>query len=112
MIKHEGIQFQVYRNPDVICSIVERAQRTVRDRLYRYITYTKAYSYIDVLPKFVKAYNDTVHSTTDMAPSKVTDTEYLAKWKKMNKNIQRVRTIKAKIKVGQHVRISKEKMKF
>ena len=30
----------------------------------------------------------------------------------MNKNIRRVRTIRAKFKVGQHVRIRKVKMKF
>jgi hypothetical protein len=47
-----------------------------------------------------------------LAPSKVTDMDVLAIWKKMNTNIQRVRTIRAKFKVGQHVRISKEKMKF
>jgi hypothetical protein len=108
MLKHEGIQFQLCRNPDVKCSIVERAHRTVRDRLYRYFTYTNAYRYIDVFPQFVEAYNDTFHSTTGMAPSKVTDTDVLAIWKKMNKNIRRVRTIRAKFKVGQHVRIGKE----
>ena len=47
-----------------------------------------------------------------MAPSKVTDSDVLAIWKKMNKKIRRVRTIGAKFTVGQHVRISKEKMKF
>ena len=35
MLKREDIQFQVCRNPDVNCSIVERSQRTVRDRLYK-----------------------------------------------------------------------------
>ena len=30
----------------------------------------------------------------------------------MNKHIRRVRTISARFRVGQHVRISKEKMKF
>ena len=108
MLKHEGIPFQVCRNPHVKCSIVERAQRTVRDRLYRYFTYTNAYRYIDVLPKFFKAYNDTLHSTTGMAPSKVTDSNVLAVWKKINKIIRRVRTIRAKFKVGLHVRIRKE----
>ena len=39
MLKHESIQFQVCRNPDVKCSIIERAQRTIRDRLYKYFSY-------------------------------------------------------------------------
>jgi hypothetical protein len=50
MLKHEGIQFQVYKNPDVKCSIVERAHRTIRDKLYKYFTYKNTYRYIDVLP--------------------------------------------------------------
>jgi transposase InsO family protein len=33
MLREEGIQFQVCRNPDIKCASVERAQRTIRDRL-------------------------------------------------------------------------------
>ena len=33
MLRVEGIQFQVCRNTDVKCAVVERAQRTIRDRL-------------------------------------------------------------------------------
>ena len=112
MLKIEGIQCQVCRNPDLKCSIVETAQRTIRDRLYKFFTYSNSNRYIDVLQKFVNAYNDTVHSATGMAPSKVTDSDVLAIWKKINKKIRRVRTIGAKFTIGQHVRISKEKMKF
>ena len=39
--------------------------------------------YIDVLPKFVKGYNATVHSTTGMAPSDVSDIDVLTIWNKM-----------------------------
>jgi hypothetical protein len=46
-----------------------------------------------------------------MAPSNVTDSDVLAILKEMNMNL-RVRTLRAKFKVGQHVRISKKKMKF
>ena len=70
MLKREGIHFQVYRNPDVKFSVVVRSHRTIRDRLFKYFTYKNTYRYIDVLPKFVKAYNDTVHSATGMAPSR------------------------------------------
>jgi hypothetical protein len=54
MLKREGIQFQVCRNPVVMCAIVERVQRTIREKLYKYFTYKNTYRYIDVLPAFVQ----------------------------------------------------------
>jgi len=55
----------------VKCAVVERAQRTIRYRIYKYLTYKITFRFIDVLQKFVRAYNDTDNSTTDMAPSRV-----------------------------------------
>jgi transposase InsO family protein len=112
MLKHENIQFQVCRSPDVKCSVIERAHRTIRDKLYKYFTFKNTYRYVDVLPKFVTAYNNSVHTSTGMAPSKVTKSDILAIWKRMNKRRQRIRIVTPKFHVGQHVRISKEKMKF
>ena len=81
-------------------------------RLYKYLTYKNTSRYIDVSPKFVRADNDTVHSATGMAPSRVTDSDVLAIWKRTNSRRRRIRVAKVKFNVGQHVRISKEKMKF
>ena len=78
MLRKEGIQFQVCRDPNVKCAIVERSHRSIREKLYRYMTYKNTYRYIDVLPRFVKVYNDTVHSATGMAPSGVTESDILA----------------------------------
>ena len=100
-------EFQVCRKPDVKCAVVERAQRTIRDRLYKYLTYKKTFRCIDVLSKFVQAYNDTVHSKTGMEPSRVTDSDVLAIWKRMNSRRRRIRVAKVKFILGQHVRISK-----
>jgi len=112
MLKREGIMFHVCKNPDVKCTVVERAHRTIRGRLYKYFTYKNTYRYIDLLPKFVKAYNDTVHSSKGMAPSRVTDSHILAIWNRINEKRLRIRAVRAKFRAGQHVRISKEKMKF
>jgi len=47
-----------------------------------------------------------------MAPSRVTESDVLAIWKRMNRRRRRIRVATVKFSVGQHVRISKEKMKF
>ena len=92
---------------------MERVNRTLSDKLHRYFTYKNTYKYIDVLPKFVKGYNATVHSTTGMAPADVSDTDVLTMWNKIcGKEGKTQRLSKLKFRVGQHVRISKEKMKF
>ena len=112
LLKHEGIQFQVCKNPDIKCPVIERTHRTIRDKLYKFFTYKNTYRYIDVLQEFVAGYNASVHSSTDMAPACVTDSDVLAIWKRMKNRQGKMRIKKARCSVGQHVRFSKEKMKF
>ena len=112
MLKKEGIQYQVCRDPNVKCAIVERSHRTIRDTLYKYMTYKNTYRYIKVLPKFVKGYNDTVHSATGMTPYKVTNSDILAILNKMRPRHSFVPRASVRFRAGQHVRISKEKLKF
>jgi hypothetical protein len=100
MLRDEGIQFQVCRNPDEKCAVVERFHKTIRDRLFKFFTFSNSDRYIDVLSKFVKAYNDTVHTTTGMAPSRMTDADVLAIWRRMEARRQRVRVATAKFRVG------------
>jgi len=85
-----AFSFAFFRIPDVKYAVVERAHRTIGDRLYRYFTFRNKYRYIAVLPKFVKTYNDTVHSTTGMAPSRMTDADFLAIWRRMEAKRRRV----------------------
>jgi len=99
-LKRQSIQFQVCRNSDVKRSVVERAHRTIRDRLYKYFTYKNSYRYIDVLPKFVRGYDDMVQSSTGMASSRVTDSDILEMWKRMEVRRRRVRVAKAMFRVG------------
>ena len=112
LLKREGIQFQVCRNTDIKCSIVERVQRTMRDKLYKYFTHKNTYRYVDVLSDFVSGYNATVHGSNGMALANVTDSDILEMWKRMQKSRGKVRDTITRYSVGQHVRISKEKAKL
>ena len=110
LLKREGIQFLVCRNPDVKCACIERAHRTIRSKLYKYFTFKNSCRYTDTLADFVTGYNATVHSSTGMAPASIKDSDVLTIWKRLQK--KRTRVIMPKYSVGQHVRISKEKAKF
>jgi len=61
--------------------MVERVQRTLREKFHKYFTFKNSYKYIDMLHNFGKAYNDTFHTKTGIAPSKITDSDILNIWK-------------------------------
>src|SRR5436190_1358546 len=52
-------------------SIIERYNRTQNERMKIYLELNK--KWIDILPKIVKEYNDTVHTTTKMKPNEVNE---------------------------------------
>ena len=56
---------------DTIAAIVERFNRTLKTRMYRYFTQSKSYRYVDVLQDLVQSYNHTYHSSIGMAPASV-----------------------------------------
>lgn len=116
-LKKRNIAFRAARNPDVKAAIAERFNRTLKERMWRYFTHTREKRYIDVLQKFVHAYNHAQHSGTRMAPAKVTldnasiarenlARRYGGKTRRWRKN--RV----PKYSVGDTVRISKAKAVF
>ena len=55
MLKRKGIRFHVCKNSDLKCAVVERAHRTLRDKLYRYFRFKKTRRFVDVLQRFVGA---------------------------------------------------------
>lgn len=100
------IQFRVARNPDIKASIVERVNRTIKERMWRYFTHKKTYRYIDVLENMVSAYNHSWHSSIKMTPASVNNHNS----DRVLSNIQNKHQIhvekKFKYKVGDYVRIS------
>jgi hypothetical protein len=54
-------------------TIVERFNRTIKEMLHKYLQSTKSKTITNVLPKIVRNYNNSYHSTIEMTPNEVTE---------------------------------------
>ena len=80
--------------------VAERFIRTIKNKIYKYMTSISKIVYIDKLDDIAKKYNNTYHKSIKMKPVDVKDNTYIDFKKEVNdKN--------PKFKVGDHVRISK-----
>lgn len=66
-----GVNHFFTRNITVKAACVERFNRTLKGRMYKYFTASGTQRYIDVLPKLVLAYNNAYHSAIKMKPTAV-----------------------------------------
>ena len=80
--------------------IAERFIRSLKTKIYKYMTSVSKNVYIDKLDDIVGEYNNTYHRTIKMKPIDVKDNTYLDSKKELNDK-------DPKFKVGDHVRISK-----
>ena len=85
--------------------VAERFIRTLKSKIYKYMTSISKNAYIDKLDNMVNEYNNTYHATIKMKPIDVKDNTYININKKINDK-------DPKFKVGDHVRISKYKNIF
>ena len=69
-LKKKGIQFYTANN-EPKASVVERVNRTLKSKLYRYFTAVNSLRYIDVLQDLVDSYSNTYHRSIGHAPATV-----------------------------------------
>ena len=85
--------------------LAERFIRTLKSKIYKYMTSISKNVYIDKLDDIVDEYNNTYHTTIKMKPIDVKDNTYINTSKEINNK-------DPKFKVGDYVRISKYKNIF
>ena len=85
--------------------VAERFIRTLKSKIYKYMTSISKNVYIDKLNTIVNKYNNTYHTTIKMKPIDVKDNTYINTNKEINYK-------DPKFKVGDYVRISKYKNIF
>jgi hypothetical protein len=69
--KENKVNFFLTENTDIKCAVVERVNRTLKNKLFRYFTLRGTRRYIDVIQKLVENYNNSIHRSIKMKPSDV-----------------------------------------
>jgi len=107
LLEKEGIEY-FSTNSVKKAAIVERFNRTLKARMWKYFTEKNTKNWLPVLHKSVHSYNNTTHSSVRMTPiqASMEENHNIVWWNLYGDTV--VRTYgHAKYKPGQTVRISK-----
>ena len=109
-LKKEGIR-HFSTLGDAKASIVERFNRTLKSRLYRYFTAANTTQYLDILPSLVQRYNEDVHRSIGMVPKDVTVKNEAEVWQRLYGQVTKTRR-RGRLKAGDKVRLSERVKTF
>jgi hypothetical protein len=91
----------------------ERVIKTVKRKIYQFITQNNTHRYIEALPKIVDSYNSAIHSSTGLAPESITAENSNTLWWSIYKPKGALKKPQPfELKIGDYVRIAYSKHKF
>ena len=70
-LKENNIIYFTTFNTQFKCAIVERFNRTLKEKMHKYFTSKGTTKYIDILQDLVDSYNNSIHRTINTTPSNV-----------------------------------------
>jgi hypothetical protein len=113
-LEENGIEYYHTENPDTKCAVVERVIRTIRQMMQKVFTHREKYRYIDgVLADVTHAYNHKAHRSIGMTPTEASNPKRtLEVYNKLYGGKLNAKKVTPKLKVGDYVRISREKKRF
>lgn len=111
LFKDNNIHWFTTYNKEIKSAIAERFNRSIREKIIKYMHANNTKRYIDVLPKLLKNYNNSYHRSIKMTPVEASKEENESQVYK-NLYIKKKVIGKPKFKIGDRVRISTIKKKF
>lgn len=111
MLKKRKIHFFVSTS-DQKCPVIERWNRTLKTRMWRFFTNSNTYRYLDILQDLVNAYNNSIHRTIQCRPAEVNKENAHHIIHRLYKDIRNKKPPKFKFEIGDKVRLSKRKGTF
>ena len=70
LFEENRINFYTTENDDVKAIVVERFNRTLKSKMWKYFTYKSIHQYVDVLNDLLHSYNNTYYGTMKLAHPK------------------------------------------
>ncbi|KAL3113578.1 hypothetical protein niasHT_017134 [Heterodera trifolii] len=104
--------FCMLTSPQFHAGMAERANRSIKERLYRYFTERNTYKWIDVVQDIVRAINHSPNSTIGLCPADVNFKNAEALRQKLHDAAENVVRRQPRYRVGDRVRIEKYKHVF
>ncbi|KAL3087582.1 hypothetical protein niasHS_009800 [Heterodera schachtii] len=104
--------FCMLTSPQFHAGMAERANRSIKERLYRYFTERNTYTWIDVVQDIVRAINHSPNSSIGMRPADVNFKNAEALRQKLHNAAENVVRRQPRYRVGDRVRIEKYKHVF
>lgn len=92
-------------------AIVERFNRTLKEKMFRMFTFQGNYKWFDKLQDLVSAYNNSYHRTLKNIPSNVNKENETNVWLTQYSNLE-PGSVKSNFKIGDRVRITKSRGVF
>ena len=83
LLKEYGVHHFATHNEETKASVVERFNRSLKTRMWRYFTKKQTIRYVDALQDFVRSYNDSYHRSIGMAPSAVNGANQETVWQRL-----------------------------
>jgi len=109
-LEENDIKFYTSENDDIKCAVVERFNRTLKTKMWKYFTYKSTLRYVDILPDLLHSYNNSIHRSIKVEPSQVNpQNESVVRRRLFG---QKKQPIKWKFIVGDTVRISQSRLAF
>ena len=99
-----------YVNSELKASVIERFNRTIKEKIYKYFTLKNTERYIDILDTLIQTYNNSYHRSIKTLPSKVNKENEKTIHQILYKKNSRDKVFN--FEVGQTVRITKYKHIF
>ena len=81
-LKKHNIRFFTTQN-ETKASIVERFNRTLKTKMWKYFTAKNTLKYVDILQKLVKSYNHSRHRSIGVRPVDVNEDNENIVWQKL-----------------------------